>query len=234
MKYTLEMSPTEFIALVDLFKPVVHSYALRAKSVFADESDETTDDVDGADHFVPEGDDNTTVSDEETFPAPKAPSAAPPATVSATLPIEFTQDKNARVVMPSAIRPLPADHPLVVNGRREFFRFIEAWATNFGIEGAEQPDRVDVLRTATANYAGPILAYLRFKGGLVAGTLEFLADSEGNVSPENQKRAVLLATNIAQVGSVLAPEFTDLMEFVRPDGTVIPHVRYEQVRIPQE
>lgn len=108
------------------------------------------------------------------------------------------------------------------------------WQRNFGVEDTEQPDRATLMRDTAAANAGPILAYLRFRGGLVAGAMEFFADSAGQVSPADQKRAVEIATNIAQVGSVLAPEFTDMMEFVKPDGTVIPHVRYEQVRIPQE
>lgn len=227
MKYTLEMDTRETLALFDLLKTAL-VYRTGASVPLEDEDEDLDVDTDGADHFVP---DDTEIED-----APEAPpvAAAPAAAPRPLMPEEFATDKNARLVVPSPIRALPADHPLVIAGRKAYFAFVDVWQRNLGVEDAEQPDRVDLMRSAAAGSAGPILAYLRFRGGLVAGTLEFLADSAGNVSPEDQKRAVEIATNIAQVGSVLAPEFTDMMEFVKPDGTVIPHVRYEQVRIPQE
>ena len=224
MKSTYELTERETLALVDLMKYGIDALvrlqlASRHPADFGDEDDgdAPAEDVDGADHFVPERDENV-----HEHPAPEDVLAA------------YAGDKNARVVMPSSIKPLPAEHPLVREGRGAYFKFIDVWQQNFGVEDAEQPDRATLMRTTTATSAGPILAYLRFKGGLVAGALEFFADSAGQVSPENRKRAVEIATNIAQVGSVLAPEFTDMMEFVKPDGTFIPHVRYEQVRIPQE
>ena len=221
MKSTYELTERETLAIVELAKHAIDALVrmrIVADDDFAEEENDTSaGDVDGADHFVPERDENV-----HEHPAPEDVLAA------------YAGDKNARVVMPSAIRPLPAEHPLVREGRTAYFKFVEVWQQNFGIEGAEQPDRANLMRSTTATSAGPVLAYLRFKGGLIAGVLEFLADSEGNVSPEDQQRAIALATNIAQVGSVLAPEFTDMMEFVKPDGTFIPHVRYEQVRIPQE
>jgi hypothetical protein len=231
MKSTYELTERETLAIVELAKHAIDALVrmrIVADDDFAEEENDTSaGDVDGADHFVPERDENV---HEHPAPAAAARAAAAPEDVLAA----YAGDKNARVVMPSAIRPLPAEHPLVREGRTAYFKFVEVWQQNFGIEGAEQPDRANLMRSTTATSAGPVLAYLRFKGGLIAGVLEFFADSEGNVSPEDQQRAIALATNIAQVGSVLAPEFTDMMEFVKPDGTFIPHVRYEQVRIPQE
>lgn len=222
MKSTYELTERETLALVELAKHAIDALVrmrIVADDDFADdENDTSAGDVDGADHFVPEREETNV----HEHPAPEDVLAA------------YAGDKNARVVMPSAIKPLPADHPLVREGRVEYFKFVDVWQQNFGIENAEQPDRANLMRTTTATSAGPVLAYLRFKGGLIAGVLEFFADSAGNVTPEDRARAIAIATNIAQVGSVLAPEFTDMMEFVKPDGTFIPHVRYEQVRIPQE
>lgn len=232
MKSTYELTERETLALVELAKYTID--ALVRMRVVADddftddENDTSAGDVDGADHFVPEREESSV--HEHPEPAAAARAAAAPEDVLAA----YAGDKNARVVMPSAIKPLPADHPLVREGRVEYFKFVDVWQQNFGIENAEQPDRANLMRTTTATSAGPVLAYLRFKGGLIAGVLEFFADSAGNVTPEDRARAIAIATNIAQVGSVLAPEFTDMLEFVKPDGTFIPHVRYEQVRIPQE
>ena len=240
MKTTYEATERETLAFVDLAKYMIDALVRMqlASPPPADFADEDTDEdfrgnVDGADHFVPEDD----VRVDEAPAAPAAPPEAPvdlQTAYAAELLAGYASDKNARVVMPSALKPLPANHPLVIAGRKAYFAFFDVWQRNFGVEDTEQPDRATLMRDTAAANAGPILAYLRFRGGLVAGAMEFFADSAGQVSPADQKRAVEIATNIAQVGSVLAPEFTDMMEFVKPDGTVIPHVRYEQVRIPQE
>ena len=118
----------------------------------------------------------------------------------------------------------------MVKGRDLFPQFINQWMAGFGDLDAPQPDRVDLLRSTMTTDGGAILSYLRSAGGLVAGTREALAALHW-VGPTD-KLSVDLATNIAQISSIFHPELTDVMEFIKPDGTVMPNVRYEQVRIP--
>ena len=233
----LQFETEEFLALVKLAKPLVKALARaierdtawRQKSrefVFSDAEptvDSLVDDenVDGADHFVDDADNAI------PFPRPAAPAAVEPEAPAAPLP---ELGKGMAYVKPSEIPTPRADHPLVVKGRDLFPQFIYQWVQGFGDLDAPQPDRVDLLRSTMTTNGGAILSYVRSVGGLVAGTREALTalrweDPTGKLSVD-------LASNIAQVSSIFHPELTDVMEFIKPDGTVMPNVRYEQVRIP--
>jgi hypothetical protein len=229
----IQIETEEFLALLKLAKPLVRALAKAISrdtrgvrkgytSIVNDEVDldEADDDVvDGADHFVEDAD--------NAIPFPRAVEPAAPTPQDAPLP---NLGRGAAYVRPSEI-PVPhAEHPLVIKGRDLFPQFINRWMEGFGDFDAPQPDRVDLLRSTMSSHGGAILSYLRSAGGLVAGTREALAALYW-VGPTD-KLAADLATNIAQISSIFHPELTDVMEFIRPDGTVMSNVRYEQVRIP--
>lgn len=228
----IQIETEEFLALLKLAKPLVKalakaisrdsSYRKGYTSVVTEEVDldEADDDVvDGADHFVPDPDDNA-------IPFPRAVEPAAPAPQAAPLP---DLGKGMSYIKPSEIPTPRTDHPLVIKGRDLFPQFINRWMEGFGDFDAPQPDRVDLLRSTMTTHGGAILSYLRSAGGLIAGTREALA---ANGAAFDDKFAIELASNIAQISSIFHPELTDVMEFIRPDGTVNSNVRYEQVRIP--
>lgn len=229
----IQFETEEFLALVKLAKPIVKALAKAIErdsdrkkgytsvvtddDVELDDTDEA-DAVDGADHFIPDPDEDNAI------PFPRTVEPAP---ASAPLP---DLGKGMAYVKPSSIPTPRADHPLVVKGRDIFPQFINVWMQGFGDLDAPQPDRVDLLRSTMTVDGGAILSYLRSVGGLVAGTREALAALHW-VGPTD-KLSIDLATNIAQISSIFHPELTDVMEFIKPDGTVMSNVRYEQVRIP--
>jgi hypothetical protein len=235
MKYSIntQIETEEFLALLKLAKPLVKALAKAVQrdtrgvrkgytSIVNDEVDldEADDDVvDGADHFVEDAD--------NAIPFPRAVEPAAPAPQDAPLP---NLGKGMSYIKPSEIPTPRMDHPLVIKGRDLFPQFINRWMEGFGDFDAPQPDRVDILRSTMTTHGGAILSYLRSAGGLVAGTREALAALHW-VGPTD-KLSIELASNIAQISSIFHPELTDVMEFIRPDGTVNSDVRYEQVRIP--
>ena len=232
----IQIETEEFLALIKLAKPLVKALAkaierdtrgvrkgytsVVSEEVDLDEEDEA-DTVDGADHFIPDPDDDNAI------PFPRAVEPVAPAPQADPLP---NLGKGMAYVKPSGIPTPRADHPLVVKGRDLFPQFINGWLQGFGDFDAPQPDRVDLLRSTMTVNGGAILSYLRSAGGLVAGTREALAALHW-VGPTD-KLSIDLASNIAQISSIFHPELTDVMEFIRPDGTVNSDVRYEQVRIP--
>lgn len=230
----VQMEPQEFVALMDVFKHAITVFGNLAAANMAsvresyEDGGSAVDVVDGADHFVPEEAEATFSAPVATPPAPVAAQPAP----EGNLAEAFTGDKNTRLVKPVGIKALPADHPLVSRGRKEFYRMVDIWQQGFAVEDAPQPDRLDAMKSTMANNGGPVIAYLRYIGGLVAGVRDFFTAAGGEATPATDAWAIQIATNIAQVGSVVHPELTDMLEFIRPDGTIIPHVRYEQVRVP--
>ena len=115
--------------------------------------------------------------------------------------------------------PLPAetfvDEKRLRIGRRAFDKLVRLWAQGFGVEGAEQPDRGEAMRTlANSPKAFLVLAYVRAAGGLtwaVNGSEEVAILC---LSGEERERVVIdLAGNITQVASILFPDLSDLYEY---------------------
>lgn len=100
------------------------------------------------------------------------------------------------------------DLELVREGVIAWYNLVEAWEKNFGVEGAEQPNRVEIMELALTDDGRAIFAYLRDCKGLTKSIEKiFLADW-------GRKKCRLLAEHIAQVSSAMGvPVMSDLLEF---------------------
>lgn len=109
----------------------------------------------------------------------------------------------------------------VLHGKDTWVTLIDVWRMNFGVEGAEQPDRVANLHAAANPFVG---AYLQTREGLTDATREAIYLLDGGdpdtVLPPRYGltnaqlcEARLIAENIAQVASFHAPWLTELLEY---------------------
>lgn len=111
------------------------------------------------------------------------------------------------------------DLKLVEEGRVLFGDLVSKWLVNFGLEGAEQPDRVEVLRLVSSGpEAKAILWYVASVGG-VAHAVDKVIGPKTSPHPltpqaeEGHRRTVReVATNIVQVASLFFPDLCDLYE----------------------
>jgi hypothetical protein len=98
---------------------------------------------------------------------------------------------------------------------------VDVWRTNFGVEGAEQPDRVRNLMGAINPFVN---AYLRSRAGMTEATREAIylldgGDPEAATPPRyglanrQLREARLIAENIAQVASFHAPWLAEQLEY---------------------
>ena len=97
---------------------------------------------------------------------------------------------------------------LIREGVTAWYSLLEAWEKNFGVEGAEQPNRVQIMEEALTDDSRAIFAYLQDCKGLTKSIEKlFLADW-------GRKKCRLLAEHIAQVSSAMGvPVMSDLLEF---------------------
>jgi hypothetical protein len=121
----------------------------------------------------------------------------------------------------------------IEKGRTLFAELVVLWASNLGIEGAPQPDRVGLLRNvATGPDSGAVLHYVSIVGGLTHATdaamgieafrlkrlVDHVGDDEAPIylrateTPEEEESArracvAAVSINIAQVSSLF---FSDL------------------------
>ena len=117
--------------------------------------------------------------------------------------------------------PLPTtavsvDKKKLHRGMVAFDHLVDAWRTNFGVEGAEQPDRAETMRSlANSPKSFAVLAYVQSVGGLthaVDKASYFMPD--GWKSEEERQKLVLdFAGNMTQVSSILFPDLSDLYEY---------------------
>jgi hypothetical protein len=119
--------------------------------------------------------------------------------------------------------PVPTDTPiapkkdgeLVARGHQFMAEFIERWMVNLGVDGAEQPDRVELMRElSNGPSAGAVLMYLSEKGGLLHGidAIVNLRNAEGET--ERRARVNLLGTTMCQIGSIFFPDIAQMYEHV--------------------
>ena len=97
-------------------------------------------------------------------------------------------------------------------GESKFVQFINIWRENFGVEGSEQPDRAKLMTSTMNQYSKYILKFIKHTGGLTNAIL--LATDD--LSPEDlddRLHARLISENIAQVGSILYPAISELLEY---------------------
>jgi len=162
----------------------------------------------------------------------KARSAERPEPVTTVTTVSGTV---APATAPEAAPQPPDERTLrrIETGRRLFSAMAGAWASNLGIEGAPQPDRVGVLRAvATGPESGAVLNYVSSVGGLAHATdaaitlAAFRLKRDTDHTPDDESPAYLraaetpeeeeaarracvnaVAINIAQVSSLF---FSDL------------------------
>ena len=112
--------------------------------------------------------------------------------------------------VPEPIRKLQEliDLELIREGVSAWYNLVEAWEKNFGVEGAEQPNRVQIMEEALTDDSRAIFAYLRDCEGLTKAIEKiFLADW-------GRKKCRRIAEHIAQVSSAMGvPVMSDLLEF---------------------
>lgn len=126
----------------------------------------------------------------------------------------------------------------IEKGRVSFAAMVVAWASNLGIEGAPQPDRVELIRgVATGPESGAILHHVSSVGGLTYATdaamgieafrlkrlCDYVADGEPPVylriaeTPEEEEAARracvgVVSSNIAQVSSLFFADLSAMYE----------------------
>lgn len=112
-----------------------------------------------------------------------------------------------------------ADLKLVEKGRVLFTDLVHKWLVNFGLEGAEQPDRIAVLRdVASGPEATAVLWYVASVGGVIhavdaaAGpkTSPYPLTPEAEEGHRNTVRDV--AANITQISSLYFHDLCALYE----------------------
>jgi hypothetical protein len=101
-------------------------------------------------------------------------------------------------------------------GKQKFFEFCSAYAENFGIEDAEQPNRGDMTRDLGNHpkvYA--VLGYIQNTGGLTHSVLAWAVETGRNKMFEKkafEANVTAIAGAMCQVSSILFPELSDLFE----------------------
>jgi len=99
-------------------------------------------------------------------------------------------------------------------GRKAFEKLLRLWLKNFGVEGADQPDRAEAMRAlANSPRSFKVLAYVQAQGGLT-NAVNALAPYLTEMDEDAYKKLVLdVAGNMTQVSSLLFPDLSDLYEF---------------------
>ena len=100
------------------------------------------------------------------------------------------------------------DLDLIREGVSAWYNLVEAWEKNFGVEGAEQPNRVQIMEEALTDDSRGIFAYLRDCEGLTKAIEKIFLAYLG------RKKCRRIAEHIAQVSSAMGvPVMSDLLEF---------------------
>lgn len=102
-------------------------------------------------------------------------------------------------------------HPYYQDGINAWYGLLHTWATNFGVEGAPQPDRAKQLMDML-NFGGPApWVYIRAFSGLTEAVYALVGKQWG------KKKTRMITENIVQVASALAyRELADHLEYTGP------------------
>lgn len=103
----------------------------------------------------------------------------------------------------------------LAKGRRAFEKLLRTWIQNFGVEGAEQPDRAEAMRAlANGRNSFRVLAYVKEQGGLTYAVNALLPELLEQIDFDVYRKLVLdVAGNMTQVSSILFPDLSDLYEY---------------------
>jgi hypothetical protein len=124
-------------------------------------------------------------------------------------------------IVPPMIPDPPAPDPiaaaerkaaLVTVGREAFARLVSDWLRNFGVEGADQPDRAGRLMATFSGYGREVSAYIREKGGLSGAVIDSILGLA--LCPADNAVALgkKVAGNMIQVGTATAIPLDQLLE----------------------
>jgi hypothetical protein len=214
MKYTLEMTPEEFAAMMKTVRRVADSFAtaalFRAERAAKGPRPPSFSDAPGAQ------DDSDTDTDTDAAPEDSGSDAdVLPFTVvkndpSPTVVVTPTMDEAAKT-------KAEEQRVKALHGKDMWVTLISVWRDGFGVEDAPQPDRV---RNLTAALTPDTLAYVKGKAGLTDATREaiYLLDGGDPEAPPKLtnaqlREARLIAENIAQVASFHAPFIAERLEY---------------------
>jgi hypothetical protein len=99
-------------------------------------------------------------------------------------------------------------------GRKAFEKLLRLWLKNFGVEGADQPDRAEAMRVlANSPRSFKVLAYVKAQGGLTHAVNALAPYLTYAVEDVYKKLVLDVAGNMTQVASILFPDLSDLYEF---------------------
>lgn len=92
-------------------------------------------------------------------------------------------------------------------GRSAFNQLVADWSVGFGSDN--EPDRAPIMEAhAQSDVAGPVLAYVAWKGGITRAI-----QACGGLDPKTMRN---LALHMTQVASLLHPDLADLLEARNP------------------
>lgn len=102
------------------------------------------------------------------------------------------------------------------DGFHAFVELVEKWRVNLGVEGAEQPNRGDLMRDFANNrHSYRALGFVASQGGLMnaCDKVEVIFPDAPEVGlPEYENKVRLLSTTLCQVASIFFHELSDLYE----------------------
>ena len=204
MKYQLEMSEREYIATLGMIENLVARMGGLSSRVYEEAE-------------VEDNDDSTEVA---ASPDAAAGSAVlKPRDVPTGADVGRGEVGAIKAPQEGVVVPLVAgnvDQKKLHRGMVAFDHLVDAWRTNFGVEGAEQPDRAEAMRTlANSSKSFAVLAYVQSVGGLTHAVNKASYFMPGGFHTEEERRRLVLdfAGNMTQVASILFPDLSDLYEY---------------------
>jgi len=218
MKYQLEMTPEEQVALYGMVERVFGKFCdtlvmmekigkqPRAMNVHVEHH--------GAEVEVEDNDEADAASDEAVGSAVLKPRDVPTGADVGRGEVGAIKAPQEGVVAPLVAGNV--DQKKLHRGMVAFDHLVDAWRTNFGVEGAEQPDRAEAMRTlANSSKSFAVLAYVQSVGGLTHAVNNASYFMPGGFHTEEERRRLVLdfAGNMTQVASILFPDLSDLYEY---------------------
>jgi hypothetical protein len=158
---------------------------------------------------------------EEFLPKQEEEDGLPPASVSdfrilnASAPLDGAHAGEA-VEAPTVTESLgvdPSKIPLNQDAWRGFTQTISEWSRGFGVEGAEQPDRMKLMEhIAGSTRIAFILRWIIHYGSLQRAVLQALVESKSAAGtwddPATLDQAEAIAGNMAQISHFCAPDIS--------------------------
>ena len=200
MKYQLEMSEREYVATLGMIENLLARVGGGAGTSRIDAEEQVVDNDDAA----------STPSASTVLRPVDAPTGADVGRGEIG-----TMKAPAEGVAPAVVTA-NVDKKKLGRGMTAVDHLVDAWRTNFGVEGAEQPDRAEVMRSlANSPKSFAVLAYVQSVGGLThaVNKSSYFTPDGWKSEEERQKMVIDFAGNMTQVASILFPDLSDLYEY---------------------